>query len=108
LLEPAYPHLFTPGGQFRRKSPAGWLISVLPSIGYPKKLDTTAEFGEARRITFAVINATDNVRGEAFCAMYHCLELNRHKIARAIEATVPFDCSQSLARAPHLDTGRAC
>jgi hypothetical protein len=41
--------------------------------------------GEARRITFAVIKVTDNVRGELSAHVITVSELNRQKIARAIE-----------------------
>jgi hypothetical protein len=54
------------------------------SIGLPKNGDD-GRVGEARRITFAVINVTDNVRGELSAHVITVSELNRQKIARAIE-----------------------
>src|SRR5262249_5781539 len=54
------------------------------SIGLPKNGDD-GRVGEARRITFAVINVTDNVRGELSAHVITASELNRQKIARAIE-----------------------
>src|SRR6516164_7224287 len=54
------------------------------SIGLPKNGDD-GRVGEARRITFAVISVTDNVRGEPSAHVLTASELNRQKIARAIE-----------------------
>src|SRR6516164_3607557 len=54
------------------------------SIGLPKNGDD-GRVGEARRITFAVINVTDNVRGELPAHVITASELKRQKIARAIE-----------------------
>jgi hypothetical protein len=54
------------------------------SIGLPKNGDD-GRVGEARRITFAVINVTDNVRGDLSAHVITVFELNRQKIARAIE-----------------------
>src|SRR6516225_10323876 len=54
------------------------------SIGLPKNGDD-GRVGEARRITFAVINVTDNVRGDLSAHVITVSELNRQKIARAIE-----------------------
>jgi hypothetical protein len=54
------------------------------SIGLPKN-GYDGRVGEARRITFAVINVTDNVRGELSAHVITVSELNRQKIARAIE-----------------------
>src|SRR5262249_2064841 len=54
------------------------------SIGLPKNGDD-GRVGEARRITFAVINVTDNVRGDLSAHVTTVSELNRQKIARAIE-----------------------
>jgi hypothetical protein len=54
------------------------------SIGLPKNGDD-GRVGEARRITFAVINVTENVRGDLSAHVITVFELNRQKIARAIE-----------------------
>jgi hypothetical protein len=54
------------------------------SIGLPKNGDD-GRVGEARRITFAVINVTNNVRGELSAHVITVSELNRKKIACAIE-----------------------
>jgi hypothetical protein len=54
------------------------------SIGLPKNGDD-GRVGEARRITFPVINMTDNVRGDLSAHVITVSELNRQKIARAIE-----------------------
>jgi hypothetical protein len=62
-----------------------WLDrSVDQSIGLPKNGDD-GRVGEARRITSAVINVTDNVRGDLSARVITVSELNRQKIARAIE-----------------------
>jgi hypothetical protein len=57
--------------------------AAMPSIGLPKNGDD-GRVGEARRITFAVINVTDNVRGDLSAHVITVSELNRQKIARAI------------------------
>src|SRR5215475_9683956 len=56
----------------------------MPTAALPKNGDD-GRVGEARRITFAVINVTDNVRGELSAHVITVSELNRQKIARAIE-----------------------
>ena len=61
-----------------------WRRAVDQSIGLPKNGDD-GRVGEARRITFAVINVTDNVRGDLSAHVITVSELNRQKIARAIE-----------------------
>src|SRR5262245_21324860 len=66
----------------RNASSAG-ASSVLRRLDYQKMDD--GRVGEARRITFAVINVTDNVRGELSAHVITASELNRQKIARAIE-----------------------
>jgi len=50
----------------------------MPSIGLPKNGDD-GRVGEARRITFAVINVTDNVRGDLSAHVITVSELNRQK-----------------------------
>jgi hypothetical protein len=74
---------------FHAQRPVGEALPPLAdlrpaSIGLPKNGDD-GRFGEARRITFAVINVTDNVRGELSAHVITVSELNRQKIARAIE-----------------------
>jgi hypothetical protein len=74
---------------FHALRPVGEALSPLAdlrpaSIGLPKN-GGDGRVGEARRITFAVINVTDNVRGELSARVITVSELNRQKIARAIE-----------------------
>src|SRR5262249_55164334 len=71
------------GGPSEERLPP--LANLCPaSIGLPKN-GVDGRVGEARRITFAVINVTDNVRGQLSAHVITVSELNRQKIARAIE-----------------------
>src|SRR5262245_48684183 len=77
---------FTPCGPVDEALPP--LANLRPaSIGLPKNGDD-GRVGEARRITFAVINVTDNVRGELSAHVITVSALNRQKIERAIECDV--------------------
>jgi hypothetical protein len=70
------------------------------SIGLPKNGDD-GRVGEARRITFAVINVADNVRGELSAHVIAISELNRKKIARPIECVgCNWSSRSAVRRAP--------
>src|SRR5262245_51973944 len=58
-----------------RRRPVDWIT----------KNGDDGRVGEACRITFAVINVTDNVRGDLSAHVITVSELNRQKSARAIE-----------------------